>query len=85
LSTSKGHPEPPGVHYFRPKTSLYENTLVWQAIMALIGKKVQFQEGAAGAGDNVAEALRDMAGAIDREGWQFPELEPWVGGPVRVK
>ena len=53
--------------------------------MALIGKKVQFQEGAAGAGDNVAEALRDMAGAIDREGWQFPELEPWVGGPVRVK
>ena len=52
-------------------------------IIALMGRNLQ--EGVSGYGDTVPEALRELASAIEREKWEFPELEPPSGGPVRVK
>ena len=53
------------------------------AIGVMIGRNLQ--DGVSGWGDTVPEALRDLALAIERERWQFPELEAPRGGPVRVK
>jgi len=52
-------------------------------IIATIGRNLQV--GVSGVGDTVPEALRDLAAAIEREKWEFPELEPPSGRPVRVK
>ena len=53
------------------------------AIIATIGRDPQM--GVSGVGDTAPEALRDLASAIERERWNFPELRPPPGTPVRVK
>jgi hypothetical protein len=53
------------------------------AIIALIGPDLH--QGIAGSGNTAAEALRDLANAIERENWPLPELEPEQPKPVRIK
>ena len=52
-------------------------------IIALIGHNLQ--DGIAGYGNTVPEALRGLADAIERENWPLPELDPPAGRPIRVK
>ena len=52
-------------------------------VIALIGHNVQ--DGIAGYGNTVPEALRDLAEAIERENWPLRELDPPGGRPIRVK
>ena len=53
-------------------------------IIAMIGR--DRQAGIAGYGESAAEALRDLAAALQYEKWPLPELEPpAVERLVRVK
>jgi hypothetical protein len=50
------------------------------AVGAIIGPDLQI--GISGWGATAAEALRELANAIERENWLLPELKPRL---VRVK
>jgi hypothetical protein len=50
------------------------------AVGAIIGPDLQI--GISGWGATAAEALRELASAIERENWPLPELKPRL---VRVK
>ena len=52
-------------------------------IIALIGHNLQ--EGIAGYGNTVPEALRSLADAIARENWPLAELDPAKSGPICVR
>ncbi len=52
------------------------------AIIALIGENLQ--DGVSGIGNTIPEALRDLAAAIEREQWLFPDLRP-DRKPIRLK
>jgi hypothetical protein len=54
-----------------------------KSILALISPDLQ--AGISGAGDTVPEALRNLAGAIERENWQFLDLARKPAGLIRVK
>jgi hypothetical protein len=43
------------------------------------------QAGISGWGDTAADALRDLAAAIERESWPLSELNSAPARPVRVK
>jgi len=52
-------------------------------VIAMIGRDLQ--AGIAGYGESAAEALRDLAAALQCEKWPLPELDPPVERLVRVK
>jgi hypothetical protein len=53
------------------------------AIIAMTGPDLQV--GISGCGDTAADALRELATALERESWPLPELDPLPGRPVRIK
>lgn len=53
------------------------------AIIATIGRDLQV--GISGCGDTAADALRDLAAALERENWPLPELDRLPTRPIRIK